>query len=336
MRSRTGDGAPVASGPGLPWGMSAMAGRTGGAEAAGVDGWSREAFGGWLRGRSPATARAYASDLAAFAQWAGRGGTTGPDQVDRLLLRRYLAYLSTRRYARATVARKAAALRAYFGWCRMRGLVADDSACRLSAPSAGGRLPKVLGHRELDQLLDPPPAEGAGERQVPASRQRARRLRDDAVLELLYAAGLRVAELCGLDRAGVDLAGRTVTVTGKGDKERRVPVHERCADALALWIGEGRAAFATAASPKEAVFLNQRGSRLGPRDVRRILDARSPVPTHPHALRHSFATHLLDGGADLRVVQELLGHSSLQTTQIYTHVSKDRLVKVYGGTHPRA
>jgi site-specific recombinase XerD len=160
--------------------------------------------------------------------------------------------------------------------------------------------------------------------------------RDDAVLELLYAAGLRVAELCRLDRDDIDLAGRTVSVTGKGDKERRVPIHARCQVVLREWLEHGRAEVATGSSPRQAVFLNRRGHRLGPRDVRRILDARSPVPTHPHALRHSFATHLLDGGADLRVVQELLGHSSLQTTQIYTHVSKERLVSVYGSTHPRA
>jgi site-specific recombinase XerD len=298
---------------------------------AGADPWAREAFDRWLGGRSASTAAAYWSDLDGFVAWAARGGTDGPGQVDRIVLRRYLAYLSTRRYARSTVARKAAALRAYFAWCRRRGLVEEDPAHRLSSPSAGGRLPAVLTARDLQRLLDPPPAPP----DAPA-RLRALRLRDDAVLELLYAAGIRVAELCGLDRSGVDLAGRTVTVTGKGDKERRVPVHERCAGALAAWLEHGRAALVAPGSPPGAVFLNQRGNRLGPRDVRRILDARSPVPTHPHALRHSFATHLLDGGADLRVVQELLGHASLQTTQIYTHVSKDRLVKVYGGTHPRA
>jgi len=145
-----------------------------------------------------------------------------------------------------------------------------------------------------------------------------------------------VSELCGLDRAGVDLRGRTVTVRGKGDRERRLPVHDRCVGALAAWLHEGRPLLEVPDSPREAVFLNRRGRRLGPRDVRRILDRRSPVPTHPHALRHSFATHLLDGGADLRVVQELLGHASLQTTQIYTHVSKERLRAVYEGTHPRA
>jgi len=314
-------------------------------------------------GHSPETARAYRSDVMAFARWAARGGARGPDQVDRILLRRYLAYLATRRYARATVSRKAAAIRAYFAWCRRRGLVEVDPARSLSAPSSGGRLPKVLSHRELEVLLDGSPgspaepgnpgvtstvrsapsagpgrpvrgsADSRGPHGSPAA---AIRLRDDAVLELLYAAGLRVAELCGLDRDRVDLVARTVTVRGKGDKERRLPVHERSAETMERWLAGGRAVLARPGSPEGAVFLNRRGNRLGPRDVRRILDRRSPVPTHPHALRHSFATHLLDGGADLRVVQELLGHSSLQTTQVYTHVSKDRLLEVYGGTHPRA
>ncbi len=221
------------------------------------------------------------------------GSSTGPDgvarpgpaDVDRLMLRRYLAYLATRRYARASIARKAAALRAYFGWCRRRGAVPEDPARRLSAPSAGGRLPKVLSRQELSALLDPPrvpePTESSG-------RGRACALRDDAVLELLYAAGLRVAELCGLEREGVDLPGRTVTVTGKGDKERRVPIHARCAEVLGTWLEHGWAELAASHSPPGAVFLNQRGNQLGPRDVRRIIDARSPVPTHPHALRHSF------------------------------------------------
>lgn len=278
----------------------------------------------WLRGRSPETRRAYRADVASFASWAARAGVHEPRGVDRVLLRRYLAYLETRRYARATVARKAAALRAYFRWSHRNGTVGTDPAARLSAPSARGRLPKVLAHRDLDALLDP------GDADDPVV------IRDAAVLELLYAAGLRVAELCGLDRAGVDLDARAVTVLGKGDRERRLPVHDRCAAALDRWLAEGRPAMARPASPPEAVFLNRRGHRLGPRDVRRILDRRSPVPTHPHALRHSFATHLLDGGADLRVVQELLGHASLQTTQVYTHVSKDRLLRVYADTHPRA
>jgi integrase/recombinase XerC len=253
----------------------------------------------------------------------GRSDVADPAGVDRLHLRRYLASLGTRRLARATVARKAAALRCYFAWSLRQGHIAVDPARSLRAPSGGGRLPRVLSGGEVGALLDVPVASAVDQR-------------DLAVLELLYAAGLRVSELCGLDRRGVDLAGRTVTVLGKGEKERQVPIHARCADALGAWLREGRQLMATPKSPPEAVFVNRRGARLGPRDVRRVLDARSASPTHPHALRHTFATHLLNGGADLRVVQELLGHASLGTTQIYTHVSKERLRSVYEGTHPRA
>jgi site-specific recombinase XerD len=272
--------------------------------------WDLDGYAAWLERRSAATARAYRADVAAFAGWAGRGGVGGPGAVDRMLLRRYLAFLGTRGYG--------------------RGTVAEDPARRLSSPTAAGRLPRVLSHRELGQLLDPPAPEAGGDRRVQALRQR-----DDAVLELLYAAGLRVAELCGLDREGVDLDGPSVRVLGKGDKERRVPVHRHCAELLGRWLAEGRPVLAGPDSPPAAVFVNARGRRLGPRDVRRILDRRAPAPTHPHALRHSFATHLLDAGADLRVVQELLGHASLQTTQVYTHVSKERLAAVHRATHPR-
>jgi integrase/recombinase XerC len=295
--------------------------------------WEFVGFARALGGRSQATRRAYLSDLASFAEWAARSGVGAPGQVERMLLRRYLAYLATRRYARASVARKAAALRAYFTWCRRRGLVEVDPARGLSAPRSSGRLPRVLSHKELDGLLDPS-TRGAPKDGNPKAL--ALELRDNAVLELLYAAGLRVAELCGLDRSGLDLRARIVTVVGKGNKERQVPIHDAAAGALDAWLRRGWTELAREQSPIEAVFLNQAGNRLGSRDVRRILDRRSPVPTHPHALRHSFATHLLDGGADLRVVQELLGHSSLQTTQVYTHVSKERLVSVYKGTHPRA
>jgi site-specific recombinase XerD len=319
--------------PAVPWGVHEGQGSApAGAPAEGD--WGLEPFVASLVGRSPETARAYRSDVTAFARWAERGGARGPADADRILLRRYLANLATRRYARATVARKAAALRTYFSWCAKEGLVPADPARRLSAPSAEGRLPKVLSARDLGLLLDGDPSSVGSP--PPGTLEAALARRDDAVLELLYAAGLRVSELCGLDRGGVDLAGRTVSVVGKGDKERRLPVHDRAVEALRAWMVDGRPALAGPESPAEAVFLNRRGRRLGPRDVRRILDRRSPVPTHPHALRHSFATHLLDGGADLRVVQELLGHSSLQTTQVYTHVSKDRLRQVYGRTHPRA
>jgi site-specific recombinase XerD len=237
--------------------------------------------------------------------------------------------MATRRYSRATISRTAASLRSYFRWCARRGLIADDPAARLTAPSPDSRLPRVLGHGDLGRLLEPATESRS---RVPQEVER----RDDAVLELLYGAGLRVAELCGLDVGDVDLGRLVVRVTGKGSKQRQVLIHDRCAEAVQAWLGLPRAAMLTDESPARALFVNRRGKRLGPRDVRRLLDRRSPVPTHPHALRHSFATHLLDGGADLRVVQELLGHASLQTTQVYTHVSKERLLAVYSGTHPRA
>ena len=304
--------------------------------------WDLEAFARSLGGQSPATGRAYEGDLRAFMAWAERAAVEGPASVDRVLLRRYLAFLTTRRYARATVARKAAALRCYFAWQRRRGVLDVDPARRLASPGGGSRLPRVLERAELEVLLDgevsasSDPSRRKISGSAPSNALDALAERDDAVLELLYGCGLRVAELCGLDIGDVDVRARIVTVTGKGGRQRRVPMHERCAQAVEAWLGRGRDAFVTDASPPHAVFLNRRGVRLGTRDVRRLLDRRSPVPTHPHALRHSFATHLLDGGADLRVVQELLGHASLQTTQVYTHVSKDRLLSVYGATHPRA
>jgi integrase/recombinase XerC len=299
-------------------------------EASVSERWQLDAFARSLLAKSPATVRAYESDLRAFAEWAERGGNDGPELVHRLLLRRYLAYLGTRRFARASIARKAAALRAYFRWCRRHGLATEDPARQLSAPRRAGRLPRVLSHGELSVLLDGP-LHQPGDDDASA----AVALRDSAVLELLYGAGLRVAELCDLDREGVDLDARTVTVRGKGNKERRLPIHDACVEALARWLKVGRPILANETTPEQAVFLKRRGHRLDSREVRRILDRRSPVPTHPHALRHSFATHLLDGGADLRVVQELLGHSSLQTTQVYTHVSKERLLSVHAETHPR-
>jgi site-specific recombinase XerD len=301
--------------------------------------WNVDAFSRSLGGLSPETVRAYSGDMRAFVEWADRGGVTGPADVDRLLLRRYLAFLSTRRYARTTMARKAAALRCYFSWSARRGEVAVDPARRLTAPSGGARLPRVLDRSELTAILDGSGARGgtgSGSDAGVRAGALATGARDDAVLELLYGCGLRVAELCGLDRGDIDTAGRMVTVWGKGGRQRRVPMHDLCVGAVTRWLESGREHYEGPTSPPEAVFLNRAGRRLGPRDVRRLLDRRSPVPTHPHALRHSFATHLLDGGADLRVVQELLGHASLQTTQVYTHVSKERLLSVYGATHPRA
>ncbi|MEY2477117.1 MAG: integrase/recombinase XerC [Actinomycetota bacterium] len=291
--------------------------------------WRIDAFVQSLTSVAPATITAYGSDVTAFATWAERAGHTGPATVDRMLLRRYLAFLTTRRYARRTIARKAAALRRYFHWLARTGTIASDPALRLSAQTGAGRLPQVLSRGELEILLDAPPARIDDD-------DEAVRLRDDAVLELLYGSGLRVAELCGLSLGDLELAQSRLTVWGKGSKQRQVPVSEPAAAAIEGWLQRGRAALAEGKPASDAVFLNRRGNRLGPRDVRRILDHRSASPTHPHALRHTFATHLLDGGADLRVVQELLGHASLETTQVYTHVSKERLLSVYESTHPRA
>ena len=295
--------------------------------------WELDRFAGSLTSASPSTVHAYQVDLRAFIAWARRGGVAGPEAIDRLLLRRYLAYLTTRRFARRTVARKASSLRRYFGWRVRTGRSGADPTAGLSVPPGAGRLPRVLRGDELEVLLDQPPAA------VDADPD-AVRLRDDAVLELLYGSGLRVGELCALRpgdlRLGTGTSAGTVQVWGKGNKQRMLPLSGPAAEALRGWLVRGRAAMEQEGSPPDAVFLNARGRRLGPRDVRRILDRRALAPTHPHALRHTFATHLLDGGADLRAVQELLGHADLSTTQHYTHVSKERLRAVHLASHPRA
>ena len=285
-----------------------------------------------LVGAAPNTVSAYRRDVEQFVAWAERAGMQGPGSVTPLLLRRYLASLATRRLQRRTIARKAAAVRRYFAWARRRGLIEADPARRLSAPRGDARLPRVLKERELEALLD---GDGnGGHRDGPADGPVE--LRDRAVLELLYGSGLRVSELCDLRPGDLDLRRARVTVWGKGSKQRVLPLSEPSVDAVRAWLAGGRSALTTEQSPADRVFLNRRGHALTPRDVRRILDHRSPVPTHPHALRHTYATHLLDGGADLRAVQELLGHADLATTQIYTHVSKERLRSVYSATHPRA
>jgi integrase/recombinase XerC len=291
--------------------------------------WHEEPFLASLTSVAPRTIEAYGRDVAAFVEWAGRADLAGPEQVDRTLLRRYVAHLATRRYARRSISRKVAALRRYFAWLARTERLPVDPAAGLSAPRGDGRLPHLLGQDDLNRLLDDPPA--AVQDDPPA-----RRARDDAVLEVLYGSGLRVSELCGLDLADLDLQRGRATVWGKGGKQRVVPLSGPSVDALRAWVDGGRAAYVAPGSPDDACFLNQRGRRLGPRDARRILDRRAASPTHPHALRHTFATHLLDGGADLRAVQELLGHADLATTQRYTHVSRERLRAVYDASHPRA
>ena len=284
-----------------------------------------EDYRAWLSGRSASTSRAYLRDLDQLRRWLHEQGVELPATVETRLLRRWLADLTASGLARATLQRKVASIRSYFRWLEDRGLLEADPAARLRAPSGGSRLPSLVGRVELAELLD-----------SPVDPDDPWALRDQVVLELLYAAGLRVAELCGLDLDDVSLGSGTLRIVGKGDKERVVPIHESCAVWIERYLEESRAATMTALSPSSALLFNRRGTRLGTRDVRRIIDRRSSTPTHPHALRHTYATHLLDGGADLRVVQELLGHASLQTTQIYTHVSKERLQRVYDQTHPRA
>lgn len=307
-----------------------------------MDGWRLDDFRLSLTSVGGATEAAYLSDLAAFMEWAARGGADEPSKVNRRMLRRYVSFLGTKvsakrqPYSRRTIVRKVASLRRYFAWAKRVGLVEEDPAVRLSGGPAKGRLPRVLPAADLDALLEVAPHDG------PIGPWE---LRDRAVIELLYGSGLRVSELCNLDLDDIHAGSRTVTVTGKGDKERRVPVSEPALSAVEEWKLRGRpeiqsqtadAARRNQVAAGAALFLNRRGARLGPRDVRRVIDGRALSPTHPHALRHTYATHLLDGGADLRAVQELLGHASLGTTQIYTHVSKERLREVHGETHPRA
>jgi integrase/recombinase XerC len=295
--------------------------------------WHADEFVQSLTAESSNTVAAYRRDVAGFVEWAERGGHRGPDSVTAVLLRRYLAFLATNDAARRTMSRRVASLRRFFAFLQRRNYTTTDPTVRLTAPKGDRRLPRVLGHDEVHSLLEPAPPT--------TDTEEARRSRDNAVLETLYGSGIRVGELCTLRLGDVDLRRRTITVWGKGAKQRVVPLSEPSVTAISAWLSE-RDGFTEWCGGdidgrRDApLFVNQRGVGLGPRDVRRILDRRASAPTHPHALRHSFATHLLDGGADLRVVQELLGHADLATTQHYTHVSKDRLRAVYERAHPRA
>ncbi len=292
--------------------------------------WDLDGFTSSLTSLAESSVRAYRQDLEHFVTWAARAGVDRPEQVDRRVLRRYVAYLTTLGRARRTIARHVASLRRYFDWLRRRGRIEVDPSARLAAPGADGRLPRVLRKDEIEVLLDQGPAPTDDPVEAAVAQ------RDAAVLEILYGSGLRVSELCGLRPEDVDLAQQRITVMGKGAKERMVPLSAPAAEALRTWLDAGRRVLAGTETPADAVFVNRRARRLSPRDVRRILDRRAAGPAHPHALRHTFATHLLDGGADLRAVQELLGHADLATTQLYTHVSRERLRGVLESTHPRA
>ena len=288
------------------------------------------------------TQSAYRSDVELFAQWVSdEHDAHRPDVVTRSMVKQYLAFLTNTKptenakstHAKRTIARKLAALRRYYSWClRQSDKKIENPTVGVRAPSGEGRLPRILNADQLDALLT-----GSELEDEPVWRS----ARDVAIVELLYGSGLRVSELCTLDLANIDVKNKAASVWGKGSKERRVPLNEPTVAAIDLWMNhrhELAVAIPTGstAQTRNPLFFNERGKQLTPRDVRRILDRRSIDPTHPHALRHTFATHLLDNGADLRAVQELLGHANVVTTQRYTHVSKERLQSAYLSSHPRA
>lgn len=289
-----------------------------------TDTWRIQQFGVSLTAASPHTVSAYLSDVNLFIEWVGRQSIVTPDAVSKDVVRQYIGFLTTMKMAKRTTGRKLAALRRYFGWLARNQQISVDPTIGVRTPSDTGRLPKVLTNEQLGALLHTDDTDQPDWKIA----------RDTAVIELLYGSGLRVSELCSLDIDSINVKQLAVSVMGKGGKERRVPVGEPSLVALKQWVAL-RSEVVTNASTV-ALFVNSRGTRLGTRDVRRIIDARSLAPTHPHALRHTYATHLLDNGADLRAVQELLGHADVATTQRYTHVSKERLKSAYGTSHPRA
>lgn len=287
---------------------------------------------GLERGRSVHTQRAYVGDvrsLLIFAEGQGIRDLSGLRLPD---LRSWLAHQSEVGAARATISRRAASARSFLRWATRTGLIEADPSLRLVAPKRLQTLPDVLKKDEMTILLDLAA--------VAADDQDALHLRDRAMLELLYATGIRVGELVGLDKDDVDFGSNVVRVMGKGAKERTVPFGGPAADALQGWLQLGRSQVVSVVSGA-ALFLGRRGGRVDPRQVRgavhHLLQYVPEAPdVGPHGLRHSAATHLLEGGADLRAVQEMLGHASLATTQIYTHVSVERLRRSYLQAHPRA
>jgi site-specific recombinase XerD len=277
-------------------------------------------------GAAPATLKAYAADLAQYERWLDAAGRS-PGDADVALVRRYAAYLGSLRYAPATAARKLSAVRRLHAWMFVRGKAPVDPAAVVPGPKRGRKLPATLNEREMGQLLEPRRPVGA-----------ARELRDLAMLEVMYGCGLRAAEICALRLRDLDRHEWTLRVTGKGDKQRVVPVGRSAAAALGRYLDRGRSELAGDGAC-DRLFTSVRGRPLHGSDVRRILAEalrREGLPQRsPHALRHTFATHLLEGGADLRSIQELLGHASVGTTQVYTHVSVRHLRAAHAQAHPR-
>ncbi|MFI5930389.1 tyrosine recombinase XerC [Micromonospora sp. NPDC051543] len=315
-----------------------------------------------VRNRSEHTVRAYVTDVVALLDHAVRMGCRDLGEVDLSVLRSWLARQRTTGAARTSLARRAASARAFSAWAHRAGLLAADVGAALASPRAHRDLPGVLRADQAAALLEAPtrhpatthgtpttgpPAHGtpttgsapSGEPTTDGAADAAVALRDRALLELLYATGVRVSEACGLDVEDVDHARRVIRVFGKGRRERSVPYGVPAQRALDEWLRQGRPAL-VAPHSGDALLLGARGGRLNPTTARQIVggyaEAAGLPRTSPHGLRHSAATHLLEGGADLRAVQELLGHSSLASTQIYTHVSVERLRAAYRQAHPRA
>ncbi len=288
--------------------------------------WAGGAVGDYLRrlrderSLSPHTVDAYRRDLAQFFDFAGRAGCGHLDDVDRRVVRRFLAQLATRRYARRSLARKASSVRSFYADAVRRGVAAANPAAGVPQPKLPHTLPRTVPARSIAGLLDGIPEH------TPID------LRDRALLELLYGAGLRVSEAASLSVADVG-HGEMLRVMGKGGRERVVPLGGHAAAAIAAYLEKGRPALAKPEAG-DALWVGVRGGPLGPRGIRRAVRARAG--TFPHSLRHAFATHLLENGADLRTVQELLGHRELGTTQIYTAVTRDHLKATYERSHPRA
>ncbi|MFC8850332.1 MULTISPECIES: tyrosine recombinase XerC [unclassified Micromonospora] len=311
-----------------------------------------------VRNRSAHTVRAYVGDLVSLLDHAARLGCAEVADLDLGVVRSWLAKQRTTGAARTTMARRAAAARAFSAWAHRCGLIPTDVAAPLASPRAHRDLPAVLRPDQAATLMQAParpedigsevPLEGPDSSKIspidPVSDREGERargvvLRDRVLLELLYATGIRISEACGLDTADVDHGRRVVRVLGKGSRERSVPYGVPAQRALDEWLRAGRPVLAGPGSG-DALLLGARGGRLHPTTARRVVagyaEAAGLPRTTPHGLRHSAATHLLEGGADLRAVQELLGHSSLGSTQIYTHVSVERLRAAYRQAHPRA
>jgi integrase/recombinase XerC len=284
------------------------------------------------RNRSPHTVRAYTGDAVSLLDHAVRMGIRTPSELTLAALRSWLARLRSAGAARASLARRAAVARTFTAWAHRDGRLARDVGAGLASPKVHRELPHVLRADQAETLVTAPVTAPVGDTDPVG-------LRDVVLLELLYASGIRVSELCGLDLDDVDLSRRVIRVLGKGAKERTVPIGIPAQRAIGTWLAHGRPALVGPDSGP-ALLLGARGRRLGATAARQIVAAWSAAAglphTSPHDLRHSAATHLLDGGADLRSVQELLGHSSLSSTQIYTHVSSERLRRAYEQAHPRA